>query len=42
MLVCPTCNRPTRVGMKFKEIKGGETVRVRVCKRTDCGQEIDK
>ena len=41
MLVCPTCNRPTRVGMTTKEIKGRET-RVRVCKRADCLQEIDK
>jgi large subunit ribosomal protein L24 len=42
MLVCPTCKRPTRIGMKFKEVKGGETIRVRVCKREDCGQEIDR
>ena len=42
MLVCPTCGLPTRVGYKFKEIKGGETVKVRVCKRDGCGQEIDK
>ena len=41
MLVCPTCNRPTRVGMTTKEIKGRE-VRARVCKRADCLQEIDK
>ena len=41
MLVCPTCNRPTRVGMARKELKDGE-VYVRVCKRADCGQEIDK
>ena len=34
MLVCPTCSRPTRIGMTTKE--------VRVCKRADCGQEIDK
>jgi large subunit ribosomal protein L24 len=40
MVVCPTCNRPTRVGMVEKQIKG-QTVRVRVCKRADCGQEID-
>ena len=40
MVVCPTCNRPTRIGMVEKEIKG-RTVRVRVCKRADCGQEID-
>lgn len=42
MLVCPTCKRPTRVGMKEKEVKGGDIVRVRVCKRVDCGQEIDR
>ena len=41
MLVCPTCNRPTRIGMTTKEIKG-RVVPVRVCKRADCGQEIDK
>jgi large subunit ribosomal protein L24 len=41
MLVCPTCNRPTRIGMATKEVKGRE-VRVRVCKRADCLQEIDK
>ena len=41
MLVCPTCNRPTRIGMTSKEVKGRE-VRVRVCKRIDCLQEIDK
>jgi large subunit ribosomal protein L24 len=42
MLVCPVCNTPTRVGMKEKEIKGGEKVRVRVCKREGCGQEVDR
>ena len=42
MLVCPVCKLPTRVGMKVKEIKGGETVRVRVCKRDGCGQEVDR
>src|SRR4051812_19767659 len=41
MLVCPTCNRPTRIGMTAKEVQGRET-HVRVCKRADCGQEIDK
>ena len=41
MLVCPTCNRPTRIGMAPKETKDG-VVYVRVCKRADCGQEIDK
>ncbi len=40
MVVCPTCRRPTRVGTVIKEIKG-ERVKIRVCKRADCGQEID-
>ncbi len=42
MLVCPTCNLPTRVGYRFRERKGGDRVKVRVCKRDGCGQEIDK
>jgi large subunit ribosomal protein L24 len=42
MLVCPTCKLPTRVGYRFKEGKGGEQIKVRVCKRDGCGQEIDK
>ncbi len=41
MVVCPTCKRPTRIGVVEREAKG-ETVRVRVCKRADCGQEIDR
>ena len=41
MLVCPTCRRATRVGIELRERKGGLR-RVRVCKRADCGQEIDK
>jgi large subunit ribosomal protein L24 len=41
MLVCPVCGLPTRVGMKEKVVKG-ETVRVRVCKRDGCGQEVDR
>ena len=40
MLVCPTCKQPTRVGVTLKDVKG-EPVRVRVCKRDGCGQEID-
>ena len=39
MLVCPTCNQATRVGINVKELKG-ETLRVRFCKR--CNQEIDR
>ncbi len=41
MVVCPTCKLPTRVGIKIKEVKG-ETIKVRVCKRDGCGQEIDR
>jgi large subunit ribosomal protein L24 len=41
MVVCPTCRRPTRVGTLTREAKG-RTVRVRVCRRDDCRQEIDK
>ena len=41
MVICPTCKRPTRVGIVERESKG-ETRRVRVCKRVDCGQEIDR
>jgi large subunit ribosomal protein L24 len=40
MVVCPTCKRPTRVGYKTKEVKG-ETIKVRVCRREDCQQELD-
>jgi large subunit ribosomal protein L24 len=42
MLVCPTCKLPTRVGYGFREGKEGERVKVRVCKREGCGQEIDR
>jgi large subunit ribosomal protein L24 len=41
MIVCPVCKNPTRVGVHEKDVKG-ELVRVRVCKREGCGQEIDK
>jgi len=41
MLVCPTCKRATRVAIVTKEIKG-EKIHVRVCKRADCGQDIDR
>ena len=33
MVVCPSCNLPTRVGKKVK---------VRVCRREGCGGELDK
>ncbi len=41
MVVCPTCNRATRVGYELREAKGG-TVKVRVCKRVDCREVLDR
>ena len=41
MLVCPNCNRATRVGYEFREQKGRE-VKVRVCRRADCGEVVDR
>jgi large subunit ribosomal protein L24 len=41
MVVCPVCNRPTRVGIVVKEIKDKRRA-VRVCRRDDCRQEIDR
>lgn len=42
MLVCPSCQRPTRVGYAFKE--GTEKLsrrKYRVCKHSDCAKPID-
>ena len=41
MIVCPTCNRATRVGYEFRESKG-RRVKVRVCKRADCGEILNR
>ena len=41
MIVCPTCKLPTRIGLPHQRGQGGETLKVRVCKRAGCGQEID-
>jgi large subunit ribosomal protein L24 len=41
MVVCPVCNRPTRVGYHTRGDHGGER-KVRVCKRADCNQDIDQ
>lgn len=37
MLVCPSCNKPTRVGHKQGELDGHKTA-IRVCKK--CGNEF--
>jgi large subunit ribosomal protein L24 len=41
MVVCPTCKKPTRVGTHIRTVKD-KSIRVRVCRNPDCGQEIDK
>jgi large subunit ribosomal protein L24 len=41
MIVCPTCNRASRVGYDVRESKDGK-VKVRVCKRSDCGEVLDR
>jgi large subunit ribosomal protein L24 len=41
MLVCPVCDRATRVGYEIREAKAG-TIKVRVCKRSDCNEVVDR
>jgi large subunit ribosomal protein L24 len=41
MLVCPACHRPTRIGISVRETKDGPR-KVRLCKRPDCGEEVDR
>jgi large subunit ribosomal protein L24 len=41
MVVCPVCNRPTRIGVVRKTVKD-KLVPVRVCRRADCHGEIDR
>jgi large subunit ribosomal protein L24 len=41
MVVCPVCNRPTRVGVVRKTVKD-KLVPVRICRRADCHGEIDR
>jgi large subunit ribosomal protein L24 len=35
-VICPKCNRPTRIGIKILEDKS----KVRYCKHSDCGEII--
>ena len=39
MLVCPECGKPTRTGNK-QIMVDGKAVKVRVCKKKDCGADI--
>ena len=41
MVICPTCKKPTRVGTHLRTVKD-KTIRVRICRNPECGQEIDK
>ena len=41
MLVCPSCDRPTRVSHGIEEIKGADA-KVRRCSRSDCGKGVDR
>ena len=45
MLVCPKCNKPTKIGRREVEVENQEgkkvKKRVRVCKNKECGKEID-
>lgn len=42
MLVCPQCQRPTRVGYAYREGDGKLSGRkYRVCKHPDCGKPVD-
>jgi large subunit ribosomal protein L24 len=38
MLVCPACGQPTRVGYRVTD--AGD--KVRVCRRANCGKDMDK
>jgi large subunit ribosomal protein L24 len=35
-LVCPSCNKPTRVGYRFED----DGTKVRVCRNAGCGKDI--
>jgi large subunit ribosomal protein L24 len=41
MVICPTCKQPTRIATHLRTVKD-KTIRVRVCRNPECGQEIDK
>jgi large subunit ribosomal protein L24 len=41
MVVCPSCGRPTRVGVERRKVKD-RLVPVRFCRRADCHGELDR
>ena len=40
MVVCPGCNKTTRIGHHLDHAAGGKTRRTRVCRK--CGQALDR
>jgi large subunit ribosomal protein L24 len=40
LIVCPGCNKATRIGHHIDQLPGGRTRRMRVCRK--CGQTLDK
>ena len=40
MIVCPGCNKPTRIGHHIDQLAGGRARRTRVCRK--CGSTLDK
>ena len=42
MLVCPACKLPDARRLSTSRRTRAATVKVRVCKRDGCGQEIDR
>lgn len=40
MIVCPGCNKPTRIGHHIDQLPGGRARRTRVCRK--CGSTLDK
>lgn len=39
MIICPKCNKPSRVGYKLIEVENGKNKKLRQCKK--CQQTID-
>jgi len=40
MVVCPGCNKATRIGHHVDHVAGGKSRRTRVCRK--CGQTLDR
>ncbi len=40
MIICPTCGKPTKIGVSVSEGENGKKVKTRICKK--CGESLDK